>query len=89
MARGLGHLGHHGYSHNDMKPENVLMFKDSGGVLVAKIADLGCALGACSHAIFAVLYSYFFLRFCSKKGVGLQRFFGLGGSEGGDSFLSK
>eukprot|EP00903_Cladosiphon_okamuranus_P020825 g19125.t2 len=44
MARGLQHLGFYGYSHNDIKPENVLIFKDDQGDLVAKIADLGCAL---------------------------------------------
>ena len=47
MARGLDHLRAYGFGHNDMKPENVLLFRDArGGDLVAKIADLGCALGA-------------------------------------------
>lgn len=45
MARGLEHLGFYGYGHNDVKAPNVLLFKDGQGNLVAKITDLGCALG--------------------------------------------
>ncbi|CAN0474202.1 unnamed protein product, partial [Hapterophycus canaliculatus] len=43
VARGLEYLGQHGYGHNDVKPGNVLVYKEFG-VLVAKITDLGCAL---------------------------------------------
>lgn len=48
MARGLEHLGSHGFAHNDIKAENILVFRGTQGQLVAKIADLGCALGAYS-----------------------------------------
>lgn len=51
MARGLEHLGVYGFSHNDMKAENVLLFKDAQGDLAAKITDLGCALSAYMVAI--------------------------------------
>lgn len=47
MARGLEHLGFYGFAHNDIKAENVLLFRDAQGDLVAKITDLGCALGVC------------------------------------------
>lgn len=46
MARGLEHIRFYGFAHNDVKPENILVFKNAEGELVAKVADLGCALGA-------------------------------------------
>lgn len=71
-ARGLQHLTSYSLAHNDFKPENVLIFKDPQGDLVAKIADLGLALGV--YAIRSMLV----LRVCICEGCDKQSQWGVG-----------
>ncbi|KAF3917148.1 hypothetical protein ABW20_dc0110368 [Dactylellina cionopaga] len=44
IGNGLQALHQKGFSHGDLKPQNVLIF-DNGGKLTAKLCDLGCARG--------------------------------------------
>ncbi|CAE8704249.1 unnamed protein product [Polarella glacialis] len=43
VATALAHLHENGVTHNDMKPENVLLHADSNGRVQVKLADLGMA----------------------------------------------
>ncbi|KAJ2893572.1 hypothetical protein MKZ38_008444 [Zalerion maritima] len=45
IGHGLECLHGHGFTHGDLKPENVLIFSLSDGSWRAKLCDFGCAIG--------------------------------------------
>lgn len=45
IGHGLGCLHDHGFTHGDLKPENVLIFRTQKGGWQAKLCDFGCAIG--------------------------------------------
>ena len=45
IGQGLGCLHQHGFTHGDLKPENVLIFRTKKEGWQAKLCDFGCAIG--------------------------------------------